>query len=350
MIVLSLLNELLTLRSGNGWERAVTHRLGSFSEPLDHRVDVEFCHREHGSSLRRRVWSRLTGGDDPLPNLCPVSDGRLLIVTGKGGVGRSAVSAALAVSAARQGARVLAIDMNEAAGLGSHLGAESLEFESHEVRPGLSALSIDRPAALDEYLRLQMGIPRFARMGPVARAFDALATAAPGIRETITMGKVLYEAARGDWDLVVTDAPPSGQIASFLRSPRTIAELVPTGRVRDQTHWMEEHLRDHSSLVVVTLAEELPVNEVREFLQWLDDHPVMSVERVLVNRTLEPLGFDPLARRGQRQQAALLHGGLVEQQEIWRNELGAHQPLPFFFGATGPIEVAERLADELEAL
>ncbi len=279
-----------------------------------------------------------------------MSDGRLLIVTGKGGVGRSAVSAALAISAARRGGKVLAIDMNEAMGLASHLGAETLTFASHEIRRGLFASSIDRPSALDEYLRLQIGIPRFARMGPVARAFDALATAAPGIRETITMGKVLYEGARGDWDLVVADAPPSGQIASFLRSPRTIAELVPTGRVRDQTHWMEEHLLHRTDLVVVTLAEELPINETHEFLEWIAAHPVASVDRVLVNRVLAPLGFDPKTRRGQRQEAALLHEGLVTQQTFWRDALGPHEALPFFFGATGPIEVAERLADELEAL
>ncbi len=277
-----------------------------------------------------------------------MSDGRLLIVTGKGGVGRSAVTAALAIGAARRGARVLAIDMNEAAGLSSHLGAEQLAFEEHEVRRGLHALSIDRPSALDEYLHLQIGIPRFATMGPVARAFDALATAAPGIRETITMGKVLYEAARKDWDLVVTDAPPSGQIGSFLRSPRTIAELVPTGRVRDQTHWMQEFLRDQTELVVVTLAEELPVNETREFLEWIEDHPTTSIGSVLVNRVLAPLTFDPGARRGHRYEAAVLHAGLVEQQTQWREQLGDHRPLPFYFGATGPLEVAERLADELD--
>ncbi len=276
-----------------------------------------------------------------------MSEGRLIIVTGKGGVGRSAVSAALAIQAARRGARVLAVDMNEAAGLASHLGTEPLEFQPREVRPGLHALSIDRPTALDEYLHLQIGIPRFARFGPVARAFDALATAAPGIRETITMGKVLYESARHDWDLVVTDAPPSGQIGSFLRSPRTIAELVPTGRVRDQTHWMEEHLKDRTDLVLVTLAEELPVNEALEFTAWLDEHPTTNLGRTLVNRTLTPLSFEPKSRRGHRQAAALLHAGLVEQQAFWRKALGPHEALPFYFGATGPLEVAERLADEL---
>lgn len=278
-----------------------------------------------------------------------MSDGRLVIVTGKGGVGRSAVSAALAIGAARRGAKVLAIDMNEAAGLGAHLGAEHLAFEQHEVRRGLHALSIDRPSALDEYLHLQIGIPRFATIGPVARAFDALATAAPGIRETITMGKVLYESARKDWDLVVADAPPSGQIGSFLRSPRTISELVPTGRVRDQTHWMQEHLKRRTTLTLVTLAEELPVNESLEFLAWMDAHPATTVDRILVNRVLAPLTFDVNARRGHRQQAAQLHRSIVQQQSEWRAQLGAHQPLPFFFGATGPLEVAERLADELEA-
>lgn len=276
--------------------------------------------------------------------------GRLIIVTGKGGVGRSAVTAALAIGAARRGEKVLAIDMNEAAGLRAHLGAEHLDFEPHELRPGLSAMSIDRPSALDEYLHLQIGVPRFATIGPVARAFDALATAAPGVRETISMGKVLFESARRDWDLVVTDAPPSGQIGSFLRAPRTIAEMVPTGRVRDQTRWMQDHLRHQSSLVVVTLAEELPVRETAELLAWLDAHPAIPVSRLLVNRTLSPLSFDPSARRGQRREAGLLHASLVDQQAIWRAELPDHETLPFYFGATGPLEVSERLADHLDEL
>lgn len=277
--------------------------------------------------------------------------GQLTIVTGKGGVGRSAVASALAIGAARRGGKVLVIDMNEAGGLAAHLGVERLDFDPHEVRPGLHALAIDRPSALDEYLHLQIGVPRFATIGPVARAFDALATAAPGVRETITMGKVLYEAARRDWDLVVADAPPSGQIGSFLRSPRTIAEMVPTGRVRDQTRWMQEHLRQESRLVVVTLAEELPVRETDELLKWIDDHPVTTIDRILVNRTLRPLTFDPTGRRGQRREAALLHQAVVEQQTHWRDQLGReHETLPFYFGATGPIEVAERLADELDEL
>ena len=192
-------------------------------------------------------------------------DRSLIVVTGKGGVGKSAVAAAIGLLGQRSGKRVLVTAMASPIGLATHLGLGSLGYEPVEVRPGLHASVVDRTKALTEYLQVQMGVPSVARFGPVLRAFDALASTAPGIREVITIGKVLYEVRQRRWDLVVADAPPTGQIGSHLRAPRTVSELVPAGRIREQAGWMNNILgdRDRTALVMVTLPEELPVNETR---------------------------------------------------------------------------------------
>jgi anion-transporting ArsA/GET3 family ATPase len=277
---------------------------------------------------------------------------RLIVVTGKGGVGRSAVAAAMALRAVRAGRRVLAVSMTESPGLAEHLGAEHLGPDAHEVRSGLYALQVERPAALDEYLRLQVGIPRFARLGPLADAFDALASAAPGIREIVTMGKVLYEVRTETWDLVVADGPPTGQISSHLRAPRTVSDLVPTGRIREQAAWMADLLADpaRSALTLVTLAEELPALETAEALTWLRNSGLITTRSVITNRILEPLPADvsDLPSSGPVGDAATLHEGLVAEQARWLELTNNGPRLPYLFGTTGPGEVAKRLADLVE--
>lgn len=276
---------------------------------------------------------------------------RLVVVTGKGGVGRSAVAAALALRAVRAGKQVLAVSMTESSGLAEHLGQENLGPDPAEVRSGLFALQVERPAALDEYLRLQVGVPRFARLGPLGDAFDALASAAPGIREVITMGKVLYEVRRQNWDLVVADGPPIGQIGSHLRAPRTVSDLVPTGRIQEQAAWMSAIMTDpeQAGLVMVTLPEELPTIETAEALSWLENSPLIEVVSVITNRVLDPLDVEFAGLSGPVAEAAALHTGLVVEQAGWLERTPPGPHLPYLFGVTGPAEVAERLADLVEA-
>ncbi len=282
-------------------------------------------------------------------------DRRLIMITGKGGVGRSALTAALALRAVHAGMRVLAVAMTDDLGLAAHLGRERLAHSPQEIRPGLQALAVHRPAALDEYLKVQLGVPRITRMGPAARAFDALASTAPGIREVITIGKVLWEVRKGDWDLVVADGPPLGQIGSHLRAPRTVSELVPVGKIQEQAGWMSDLLADPAvtAFLLVTLAEELPVTETREALDWLARQKLMDLPTVVVNRTLQPLAIPPEALQklepGPGRQAATLHQTLVTEQERWLTELPPGPHLPYLFGLLTPAEVAARLADVWEA-
>ncbi len=277
---------------------------------------------------------------------------RFIVVSGKGGVGKSAVAAAIAKSAARAGRNTLALSMvGNGMGLGAHLGMTALEFKPQPTEPNLHALSIERSKALVEYVQIQVGLPSYATFTPAIRAFDVLASTAPAIREIVTMGKVLWEVKTGHWDLVVADGPPTGQIGSFLGAATTMANIVSTGRVADQSKWMREIQMDTAltELVLVSVPEELPTSETIETLEWLDTHPVVGSRSIFANRVLPLLETDAVGS-GVAADAASLHRSLTTEQAIWLERLPTHLDLPFLFGAESASVVADRLADAMAAL
>lgn len=274
---------------------------------------------------------------------------RLIVVSGKGGVGKSAVAAATALVHHRRGARVLAMSMvGTGGGLASHIGAGALDFEPVEVFPGLHACTIDRSKALIEYLRVQVGLPPFAGLPPVVRAFDALAAAAPAVREIVTVGKVLWEVRRGEWDVVVADAPPTGQIGSFLRAPTSISELVTGGRIAEQAAWMADVLRAPDTLLrLVTIPEELPMSETAETLDWLGANHVVSNIETVANRVLPLLVLEKIPG-GRVGEAARLQLELQSEQQSWLQRQPVDRELPFLFGVASSEAVASHLADQME--
>jgi hypothetical protein len=278
-------------------------------------------------------------------------DRRLVIVSGKGGVGKSAVASGLALLGQRHGLRILAVGMETGGGLAAHFGTGPLEFKPREVRPGLHAMAMVRSDALLEYLSLQLRLPGMGRFVAVARAFDALATAAPAVREIVTIGKILWEVREDRWDLVVVDAAPTGQIASYLRAPASISELVATGRIRSQAEWMAETLADpiKSQLVLVTLAEELPTAETIGTIDWVERSGVVSKPVVIANRVLEPVTATATPP-GPAGDMVTLHRSLVEEQSKWLDKLAPDLALPYLFGLFTPGEVAAHISDDLEAL
>lgn len=276
---------------------------------------------------------------------------RLIVVTGKGGVGKSAVAAGLALLAQRKGLRVLAVETSAPGGLSAHFGTGPLGFRPREIAPGLHALHVVRSEALLEYMGLQLRLPGMSRFGAVARAFDALATAAPAVREIITIGKILWEVRQDRWDIVVADAPPTGQIGSYLRAPTSITELVPAGRIREQAEWMGSILadRDTTATVMVTIPEELPTTETKETLDWLDSNALVPGPVVIANRVLPELK-DDAELPGPVGQMASLHRSIWSQQRFWIGQLPPALELPYMFGLFTPAEVAAHMADHLEVL
>ena len=278
-------------------------------------------------------------------------DKRLVLVSGKGGVGKSAVATGLALLAQRHGLRVLIIEMESGGGLSAHFGIGPLAFQPTEVRPGLHAMEMVRSEALLEYLQLQLRLPGMGRFGSVARAFDALATTAPAVREIVTIGKILWEVKEEKWDLVIVDAPPTGQIGSYLRAPQSISELVATGRIRAQADWMADTLADpaRTGLVLVNLPEELPTTETLEMIDWVAASEVVASPTVIANRVMGGLRVK-VPTSGVASEMAALHTSLWAEQQKWLERLPPDLTLPYMFGLFTPTEVAAHVSDELEAL
>ncbi len=223
-------------------------------------------------------------------------DRRLLFFTGKGGVGKSTVAAAFALLAAQHGKRVLVIEVDAKGNLTDLFEHGPVGFTPAEVHPGVFAMSMNTQDSLQEYLKLNLKVPVLGRIGPVARALDFVANAAPGVKEILTVGKIVWEVrealeGRADWDLVVVDAAATGHIVAQLGAPDAIRELVAVGPVRQQTEWMSELLADPAitALNVVATPEEMPVNETIELVETAREELSVPMGAVVVNRVLPEL-------------------------------------------------------------
>ncbi|HEV3355078.1 MAG TPA: ArsA family ATPase [Acidimicrobiales bacterium] len=218
-------------------------------------------------------------------------DHKLLFVSGKGGVGKSTVAAALALLGSQRGKRTLACEIDAKGNLADFFEAGPTNYTPREVQPNLFAMSMDTEASLQEYLKLQMRLPAIARIGPLARAFEFVATAAPGVREILTVGKPVWEVREGNFDLVVVDAAATGHIVGQLAAPQAINDLVHVGLIRQQTSWLIDVLgnKETTGLVVVTTPEEMPVNETIELAARVEDETDVALSAIVVNRVLPEL-------------------------------------------------------------
>ncbi|MEO6124164.1 MAG: ArsA-related P-loop ATPase [Ilumatobacteraceae bacterium] len=218
-------------------------------------------------------------------------DRQLLFVTGKGGVGKTTVAAAIAQLAAQHGRRTLVCEMDAKGSLAAAFDCSPFPYTPREVDTGLYGMAMNTEDSLREYLKLFVRIPFVGRIGPLARTFDFVADAAPGVKEILAIGKLCYEVRERHYDLVVVDAEASGHIVSQIGAPRVISELVQVGLVKDQTAWMLDILEDplRTGLITVTTPEEMPVNETLEMLANVAERTEVDRAAVIVNRVLPAL-------------------------------------------------------------
>ncbi len=277
----------------------------------------------------------------------------LVLVSGKGGTGKSAVTAAIAIERARRGENVLAVDLGMGSGLADHLRAHELTYAPSVVRPGISALTMVRSEALDEYLKTQLHVPQGAPTKSIAAALTVLVDTAPGVREIISIGKPVYELWKGRWDAVIVDTPSLGQFQSYLRAPSTIADLVRTGNVRRQAEAITDTITDPAttSVVLVTTPAELPVIETLESLEVMASEALCPMPTIIMNRTLAHATFTAkqvdAIPAGPFREAAVHQLEMERFQGIWGDAIASDVTLPYLMGVFTPGEVALQLADSL---
>jgi anion-transporting ArsA/GET3 family ATPase len=218
-------------------------------------------------------------------------DRKLIFVTGKGGVGKTTIAAALALLAADRGKRTLLCEMDAKGDLASTFETSPTRFHEREIAPNLWAMSMDTEASLRQYLSMQLRFGRAAYIGPLAKMFDFVASAAPGVREIVSVGKLCWEVRERHYDIVVVDAVASGHIIGQLAAPQAINRLVQVGLIRQQTDWMIDILSDPktSGALAVTTPEEMPVSETIELVRRLEAETTVGLAGVVVNRVLPEL-------------------------------------------------------------
>jgi anion-transporting ArsA/GET3 family ATPase len=296
----------------------------------------------------------------------------LLVVTGKGGVGKSTVAASLGLAASQRGIRTIVVEVAERDDVSHALGVSAATGTRGEraVSDRLYHISIEPQRAMEEYLRQQLPMGVLAAVLSNSRMFTAFTAATPGMRELLTIGKVWELAqhkhrAHGSepYDLVVLDAPATGHCLAMLQAPRTFASVARVGPVAKQSRAVASFLGDplRTAVLAVSTAEEMPVSETLQLRSRLREDLGLDLDLVVVN-AIVPHRFSGSDERTLRaappspaRHAALFAAAWADHQraQIARLRQGLQDvalvTLPFVFQSTLDRAALEQLSRELDA-
>jgi len=216
---------------------------------------------------------------------------RLLFVVGKGGVGKTTVSAALGIAAKRLNKTVLMIEVGDADAIGQIFDRGTLPESPMQIQPGLWGVRINARSVLQEYIKLHVNIPFIAARIVRSKIFDYIIAATPGLKEVMTLGQIWrWEQDKTfdnvpHFDLIIVDAPATGHGVSLLMLPQTLINMLKMGPIVEQTRVVHNLLIDpvKTCITLVTIPEELPVNEALEFKTIASEKLEMPVQKTLIN-------------------------------------------------------------------
>ena len=321
-------------------------------------------------------------------NIDEFLDPTILIVSGKGGVGKTTVSASLALVAARHGRKVCVVEVDQKGTLTKLLGGGSATYDPTELTPRVWGVNITAERALAEYLEVQYHMKRISRVFTSSHFVDYIATAAPGLEDILILGKIWFlEKGRHtehNFDTIIVDAPAAGHMLTFLSAPMGLSDAVRVGPIKRQAEWLVEMLRDpkRARVHLVTLPEEMPVSETLETATALAGKIGISAGQTFANAVYRPLldeseqslfdeigadgNIDELCKAADRVGLSLdgrdleslngYAGFLQSRRDIQADHLarlrkgkGGVIDLPFLFSAGLALPDVEALADVVEA-
>jgi anion-transporting ArsA/GET3 family ATPase len=306
----------------------------------------------------------------PIPELL---DKRLVVVTGKGGVGKTTVAVALGLRAAGEGKRTIVCEVASQENASRVFDHTEVGFHEVQMEENLWSISIDPDESMREYVLLQLKVRAMRDMLFRSRIFNYLAAATPGLKELVTIGKI-WELAQLDrkvkkgrkYDLVIVDAPATGHGVGFLQTPRTFASIARVGPIHSQAETLNRFITDQqqTGIAIVSLPEEMPVNESASLERDLREEVGVAVDRIYLNG-LYPERFgkadaEKLTRLAAEQngaaraaaRAALSQCGRARSQraQLARLRRRAQAPvktLPFLFEPELGVESARLLSRKL---
>ena len=212
------------------------------------------------------------------------SSARVMIVAGKGGVGKTTVTATLAAAAADAGLSVLIVEVEGKSGLAACFGRPPLGYEEAELAPRVRGRTLTPDEALVDYLE-NHGLRRISKRLVRSGALEVVSSAVPGMKDILVLGKVKALEQERAADLIIIDAPAAGHAVTFLMSPRGLGDAVRVGPVSKQSTDVIEMLSDPArcQVLLVTVPEETPVNELVDTAFQLEDRIGVQLGPVVVN-------------------------------------------------------------------
>jgi anion-transporting ArsA/GET3 family ATPase len=228
---------------------------------------------------------------DPNPLMADLLSRRVVILTGKGGVGKSTTSAVLALIGAQMGKRVLVIEVDAKGNVPDFFDSPRVGFRYRKLHKNVFGLSMQLKESMEEYLAMMLRVPRFS-LKPLESFLDYTSGAIPGLKEVLVTGKIYYEEkARTPegayrWDLIVVDGAPTGHVVSQLAAARNLVFLMRAGPIREQAGRVADMLADpaRTAVVLVTIPEEMPVNETIDLAHRFAEETDITPAAMIVNQ------------------------------------------------------------------
>ncbi len=303
-------------------------------------------------------------------------DRRMVLFSGKGGVGKTTLASAFAYSCARRGQRTLLIELNVKDHLNALFGSIEVGSEIVEIEHNLHAVNITPQAAMEEYGVMILRMKFLYKAVFENRVVRSFLRVIPGLNDLLMLGKAHFHTTerhpdgRFVWDKIVVDAPATGHGVFFLKIPSVITSIIDSGPMFSEAKKIEDFLRDptQTALCLVTLPEEMPVNETLMLRDIVRDELGVPIGAVIANSVYAPLfddeelalihatGEDPIEDEQTRGflDAARFRAGRVRMQrqylDILAERAGDHPQahIPYYFTERFDFRTIRKISQDLD--